>query len=307
MAKRIYMSENDIAKIIQQFRTKLESMKCNGTVSINHTIDSDDRKAVLYFTPVAYLKMTSLVARFTTEVEWHGLVQRISEHEYEVYDIIVPPHEVGSATVTSDYAEYTKWLNDLDDDTFNHLNFHGHSHVDMSVSPSAVDCKYRKDIITQLPAPSTDSDVFYLFLIINKRHEWSAEIYDLTNNALYETKDIEIVVYIDNNCETVESFITEAKKVAVAAAPTNIYSAPYYGGRSYNGYYSQQPAVTNKPVATTPKQPVKKEKTVEEIRKEIAAEWGYDSWEEYLEGLRNRGLIDDDDDPSDPFYYGKGV
>lgn len=222
MAKPIYVTENDINDIYEEIRETLAGLKCYGKVEIKRSLKSDDRTAMLYFTPKAWIKMTALVSRFKTEVQWHGLVQRISEDEFEVYDILVPPHEVSGATVTSAYEPYIKWRDELDDDTFNAERFHGHSHVDMGVSPSTTDEKYRYDLVTQFQNPIEGEDLFYIFLIINKKHEWSAQIYDFTNNALYDTGDIEMECYFEG--ESVDEFITEAKKVAVEKTYNTVYS-----------------------------------------------------------------------------------
>lgn len=213
MAKPIYVTENDVENICDEIRDTLTGLKCYGKVEIKRTLKGDDRTAMLYFTPKAWIKMTALVSRFKTEVQWHGLVERISEDEFEVYDILVPPHEVSGATVTSEYEPYIKWRDELNDDTFNAERFHGHSHVDMGVTPSSTDEKYRYDLVTQFQNPTDGEDLFYIFLIINKKHEWSAQIYDFTNNALYDTSEIEMGCYVDG--ESVDDFISDARLVAV--------------------------------------------------------------------------------------------
>lgn len=244
MARPIYMTSSDVDSICAELRSTLSGLKCYGSVDIKRSFKSDDRIAILYFTPNAWIKMTALVSRFETEVQWHGMVQRISENEFEVYDIIVPPHEVSGATVTSEYKPYIEWMDGLDDDTFNAVRFHGHSHVNMAVSPSSTDNKYRLDLVTQLPKPSGDDDVFYIFLIINKKHDWSAEIYDLTNNALYGTGEIHMCCFVDGG--DLDDFMAEAKKVAV----TRTYSYVNCGAiHQYGG--SHCPGST-KPVVTVP-------------------------------------------------------
>ena len=93
----------------------------------------------------------------------------LTQSEFEIYDIIVPPHVVTGSTVTADYTKYSEWLNALEDDVFNSLHFHGHSHVNMACSPSGTDMKYRQDVVTQLPVPKNETDdSFYIFCIFNK-------------------------------------------------------------------------------------------------------------------------------------------
>lgn len=295
MAKPIYVPQDEATRIIEALRAQILNSKCYGSIDIRQNFKSDDRCALLYFTPMAWIKMTALVSEFSTEVQWHGLVRRLSECEFEIYDILVPPHTVTAATVTSDQEKYSNWINGLDDETFNALRFHGHSHVDMAVSPSVTDTDYRKDVITQLPKPDANNDTFYIFLIINKRHDWSAEIYDLTYNALYSTtaKEIDMMVMLDDG-DTVDNFVSEAKKVAVQSVSSyggKNYGSSYSGyGNSYGGSYGGNSyGGSQKPTGTTPS----------------AAGTGYSKKND----TTSTSVRDDDDDyygvdedPSDPFY-----
>lgn len=310
MAKQIYMTNDDVENLVEEVCTELRNnfsdLKCYGSIDIKRsvTLKADNRIAMLYFTPIAWIKMAALVARFETEVQWHGLVRRISENEFEIYDVLVPPHEVSGATVTSEYKPYIEWIDGLDDDTFNAVRFHGHSHVNMAVSPSSVDTKYRRDLITQLPKPTGNDDAFYIFLIINKKHEWSAEIYDLTNNALYDTDEIYMDCYLGDG--DIDSFIAEAKKVAVARTyggygGTSQYGGSYggnsYGGSSYSGSKAIAPAAQQN---TGKKGKSKKNATTK------GKYWGYDTLDEYYAAVYGEelydGIADDEDDPSSPFY-----
>lgn len=305
MAKPIYVTNSDVEDIYTELRDTLSGLKCYGSIDIKRSFKSDDRSATLYFTKTAWIKMTALVSRFETEVQWHGMVRRISENEFEIYDVLVPPHEVSGATVTSEYKSYIEWMDGLDDDTFNAIRFHGHSHVNMSVSPSSVDNKYRLDLVTQLPKPTDNEDVFYIFLILNKKHEWSAEIYDLTNNALYGTDEICMECLLGDS--DLDSFIAEAKKVAVART-TYIYGSHGneggYRGSSYGGYSCGRSTTA---MAQTKKNAGKGKKQ----KKSGDDYYGYDSPEEYYAAVYGEGwnedlmgvdIDDDDNNPNSPFY-----
>lgn len=331
MAKRIYMTDTDVESIVGELRSTLTGMRCYGSVDIKRTFKTDDRFALIYFTPIAWAKMATLVARYDTEVQWHGCVNRVSEFEFEIYDIIVPPHEVTGTTVTSAYKPYGDWLNALDDDTFNSVKFHGHSHVNMSVTPSGTDEKYRLDLVTQLPKPVNGNDVFYIFLIINKRHEWSAEIYDFTHNALYSTADIAIDTILDDDGDGLENFMAEAKKVAVSRTYNSTYQGTSYGSSYRGSSYEQPKSVT--PVsqigaaAKTEGFQNEGKKTKHKGKKNGGGKCcGYDTWDEYYAAVYgtdedganepyddNKGVvtssapvIDDEDDPTSPFYVREG-
>lgn len=241
MAKQIFVSDKDIDTIVQEIRVQLKGMKSFGSIDIKKNFAKDDREAYIYFTVDAWAKMTALVSEFDTEVQWHGCVRRLSDCEFEIYDILVPPHVVTGSTVTSDQTKYAEWINGLDDETFNALHFHGHSHVNMECNPSGVDTKYRQDIVTQLPIPKDgEEDSFYIFLIFNKKGKWTGEIYDLKHNALYETKDIDIDVYVDNEKNFLSKFVADAKKMATREVVIQYGKGGYgreSGERGYGGYY----------------------------------------------------------------------
>ena len=240
MAKPIYMDGGEIEQLLREVKQQLLGLKCPGGVDIKKDFAKDNRRAVIYFTPGAWNRMTALVSSFNTEVQWHGCVRRLGENVFEVYDIIVPPHVVTGSTVTSDPVRYSEWITGLGDEVFSHLRFHGHSHVNMGCSPSGTDMKYRRDIVTQLPIPrNEDEDSFYLFLIVNKKGEWTGEIYDVTNNALYGNGEIEIEVY-DKGDSTLSTFISEAKKLAVKETPAPVtVPITYDVGRYCEDWYEQ--------------------------------------------------------------------
>jgi hypothetical protein len=189
----------------------------------------------------------------------------------------------------------------------------------MTVSPSSTDEKYRLDLITQLPKPVNGMDVFYIFMIINKRHQWSAEIYDLTNNALYSTADIDVDVCLNDYGESLEEFMTETKKVAVGRSThTGSYGGHYSGGR-YGGNVGghvgnngkQSTSVTpvsrvgsvNSPAKTSTKEKNKSKKNEGEGKR-----YEYDTLDEYYAAVYGVDADDDlpltheEDDPTNPFY-----
>lgn len=171
MAQKIYFSDDDIGKILSDLEARLKRQKYD-TRDIKlqtATPDVESKLAVLHFAPLAWMKMMALVHGFDTEVEWHGVVDRSADNEFVVSDILPFPHEASSATVTSNQEEYEKWQDTLDDDTFKRCRFHGHSHVNMGVSPSGVDMTFRHNKVDNFCRPSGDDDFFYVFIILNKK------------------------------------------------------------------------------------------------------------------------------------------
>ncbi len=289
MAKKIYASETEIAEFLCSAQAQLLAESHNlkkkkfqndqdDGVTLNFKLKEvrDDRKATITFSEKAWMKIFALVHTYSTEVEWHGVVERTAADAFYIKDVLIFPHKVTGATVISDQTEYEKWLDTLDNDTFNALRFHGHSHVNMGVTPSGVDMTYRHNILNNFGTPSATSDLFYIFLIFNKKGDISGEIYDLQNNALYSkstnTDEINIVV---EDCDWLTDFLDEAKRVVTESYS---YNNTGFGSGGYNGSsYGDTTTVT--PKTNSPKRGAKAE-------------------------ARQGSLLDDNDpDPMDDEYY----
>ena len=212
MAKPIKLTETLIQQMTKEFEEKLRSTRlASGKVDYTKafTYQGDESKVRVLFDPLAYLKMLSLIDHFSSEVGWHGTVERVSNDVFVIKDILVYPQIAAASTVNTDQEEYTKWLMGLDDDTFNAMHMHGHSHVYMSTSPSSVDDTHRELILSQIG----DED-FYIFIIWNKRNEYTVSVYDLKTNTLYEDKDIEVGIN-GNDGFDIKAFLNAADTIVV--------------------------------------------------------------------------------------------
>lgn len=192
----------------------------------------DKRRVTINITPDAYAKMVTVIMTNSDEVGWHGTTEKISDTEYAINNIYIYPQTVTAATVDTDDREYANWLMDLDkidENIFPNLHFHGHSHVNMSTSPSGVDMGHRDDIVAQLGAED-----YYIFMIWNKRLEWSAAVYDMKSNTLYESKDIDVMIrFVDGTTagDVVQDINTKVSKRAYqgsyqTGAGTKVYNLP---------------------------------------------------------------------------------
>lgn len=226
MAKPIKLTEALIQQMTKEFEEKLRSTRlASGKVDYTKafTYQGDDTKIKVLFDPLAYLKMLALVDHFSSEVGWHGTVERVANDVFVIKDILVYPQVVAAATVNTDQEGYTKWLMSLDDDTFNAMHMHGHSHVYMATGPSSVDDTHREMILSQI-----GEEDFYIFIIWNKRNEYTVSVYDLKTNTLYEDKDVE--VGINGNNFDMDAFLGDADRIVVKKQTSYVY-----GGTSAAG------------------------------------------------------------------------
>lgn len=203
--------------------------KFDGKVKFDFDFAKVEEKAILYFTETAWMKMQYLIAVFGSECAWHGVVERHGEDksEFIVKDILVYPQQVTGATVTTDQKEYEDWMNDLDDETFNALKFHGHSHVNMGVTPSSVDNEHQRGIVSQL----NDSQ-FYIFGIFNKSGNRWLKIFDMKRNIVFEKDDIEVKILMDGS----RCFDLMEEADEKITTKTAVYTAGSYGYGNYGGY-----------------------------------------------------------------------
>lgn len=261
MAKLIKIGPECLEEVRKEFEESLKNLKLSdGKISFTKTLGTIQSRADLNFTDIAWQKMQALVREFDKEVAWHGIAFRDEDPDknaYTITDILVYPQEVTGATVTTDQTKYQTWLMDHDDDVFNNIRMQGHSHVNMSVSPSGVDTSLYDRILNQL-----DDTMFYIFLIWNKRGEKTVKIYDLAKNILFETSDVD--VHILGNGFDMNAFLMDAKgKVQTKAVTQGNYGGGWGGwggyagpGTSYGyGYETQKPAPSYGP--SSPVKPVK--------------------------------------------------
>lgn len=234
MSKPIYLTEEYVNTMVEEFRRNVaEAKMSDGKITFTKSFDysgADDTKAQVIFKPVAYIKMCSLLKHFDSEVAWHGTVKREGEDKFVITDIVVYPQEVTGATVNTDQEEYQKWMMSLDEDYFNSMRMQGHSHVNMSTTPSSVDTTHQQQILAQLKGND-----YYVFMIFNKRLEHTIKIYDYANNVMYEDKDV--IVGVSSEGFDNAAFLTEADK---SVKRKTYSSSSDYEGRSEH-YLGKQP------------------------------------------------------------------
>lgn len=301
MSKIIKLTPECIEECVNEFKKDLASSKwADGKVNFSKTLGVISRKAKIYFTEAAWMKMQALIKEFDKEVAWHGVAFRGEDEtkdEYIIKDIVVYPQKVTGSTVEMDTEEYAKWIEDnIEDERFFNIRMQGHSHVNMMVSPSSVDLAHQEAILDQL-----SDKLFYIFMIWNKRGDSNIKIYDLAKNVLFETADIDIEVLDDGH--GVDAFVKDAKTMVKER-----YAYQYqYQGKTY-----------------TPTTPAKTEEKKDEAKKtEPPSNNGKKSGKrkgkrkknksKYI-GVYNNACEDDTQitffrehgyDPNDPFgYYG---
>lgn len=207
MAKPIRLTEEIKKECLEEFAKKLaDTRMAGGTFKFEKAVKYDEKKECeVVYTSKAWYKTLMLIQENAKEVGWHGVCRRDEEDPavFYVEDILVYPQKVTGTTINPDAVEYAAWMNQLDDDTFNNLRCHVHSHVNMGVTPSGTDQKFREDRLSQL-----SDDDFYVFQIMNKKGDISSAVYDFRNNIFYETSDVKTLVICDFDMKEWEIYKT---------------------------------------------------------------------------------------------------
>jgi hypothetical protein len=162
----------------------------DGKITFSETMDkitsAEIKKPKIVFTTSAWLKMRELINQASTEIGWHGVVERnAAKGIYLIKDILVYPQTVTGATVTTDEVTYGNWLMKQPDEIFNNIRFQGHSHVNFGVFASGVDENFYNNILQTLQ----EGD-YYIFMIMNKRDDFMIMLYDYAQNIIFEKADI---------------------------------------------------------------------------------------------------------------------
>ena len=249
MAKYIKMTPEIREECRLSFLAELEkALTCgkliDGKLSFSKSFTTIDRKAHVYFSEIAWMKITTLLREFNKEVAWHATAYRIpgDNDEYLIKDILVYPQTVTASTVDMDVEKYAQWLQEnimAGDERFDHIRCQMHSHVNMGVFASGTDTQHQEEILGQLG----DND-FYIFMIWNKSLNVYMRIFDMQKNILFETTDCEWAVLED--VVGLRSFLEDAKKIVKEQVYTpGAYSAnqgygrsPNYTPQNYSGPYN---------------------------------------------------------------------
>ena len=219
--------------LFKEFNSKVADINRSTTLNLSLSVADLFRtkyaghpKCTVTFTPDAYLKMQALTRQCSTEIAAHGVVEKLDAQHYLIKDILVYPQKVTAATVAAT-DDYGPWLMELPDDTFNHLRFQWHSHVNMNTSPSGVDDNWYETLLK-------DVEDFYIFMITNKRNEHFINVYDVTENLIYETSDITVTVVAEDNCDIFDWAQSQIKEhLEEPVKPASTY-ASYYDHHPYS-------------------------------------------------------------------------
>lgn len=239
MSKPIRLTEKMKQECLEDFTKQLNEVTLfdgKAEYKFNYYYPGKARATVV-FTQLAWAKQNRLVQEFSSEVGWHGIAKRDADapSKFIIEDLLVFPQEVTSATVVPEQGKYDIWNCTLPPEQKAHLRYHGHSHVNMSTSPSTTDNTFQNGIIGRLNGDGYTDEArqeaiqelgdtaFYIFMIWNKRGEHNVRIFDLYDNVYYDNTEVDIIV---EGQEGLDAFMADAKAKVTNKSYT--YNSGYY-------------------------------------------------------------------------------
>jgi len=140
----------------------------------------------VFYTADVEVAIRHIVASQKEEVAWMGLVEQIGEYDYLIEKLYIPTQQVSAATAEIDekaIAELTNKILDAGLDP-SMLRYHGHSHVNMGVTPSMVDQDHMFDYLEHAD--------WFIREIRNKRGEKKVDVFNKTRGVAFQCVDTEI-------------------------------------------------------------------------------------------------------------------
>lgn len=208
----------------------------------------------VHISKIAMDKMLQYVHQSNLEIGWLGSAERI-DGEYHITDVFLFNQEVHEATTeitTEGLSEFAMDLMQSNDgiEIWNNMRVWGHSHVNMTTSPSSQDEK-QMDLFTE-----NDND-FFIRIIANKKEELRIDVWDYKTGIIYEQVNYDVkyegeleskitnisiqIKALKNRLEKLlepeQSLINEIKEDISNKVKRKIYETNQVNSNLYNPYY----------------------------------------------------------------------
>lgn len=190
----------------------------------------------IYISADAYNDMLILVDEVAKEVSWLGTAG-VTENGYLIEEVFLVKQEVGHTVTDMDEDGIASLGMELmaqpdGDEKVNKLRFWGHSHVDMSTSPSSQDN-------SQMDLFKDNGCDWFIRGIANKKGKIEFAFYDFTKSIIYNDVPWSLHYEIDDGRR--EKWVKEIDEKVEEIAIVSYAKGFGYGVSGYgaNSYYSQ--------------------------------------------------------------------
>ena len=195
-------------------------------MAVEYSLINDTKTPEIYVTPEADFKMRYYIDNTDKEIGWLGYVEDLGTGIYLITDVFLVKQQVHSATteiLPEGLAELaTKLLSQGEEGQkkYNSIRMWGHSHCNMSPTPSGQDNTQMKDF---------SQNDYYIRLIGNKEGEWNVSLWDFKNNILWEGLTLKYWFNIDVDTKALAQEIKDnVSEIQYKTSATSLYRGfPY--------------------------------------------------------------------------------
>lgn len=180
-----------------------------------------DNRYNIYITQLAKRKMELYCELCSDEIGWMAYVDKLADNKgYMITDCILLKQKVHAGTTEIDPLALLELWNSITPELQNKIKCWGHSHVNMSPTPSGQDNDQMKYF--------EDGNDWFIRIITNKKGELNVDFYDFKNG--FEVNNNVLITYAPEFAE-LRTQITEEIKDKVSKIGTT-YTSPSAGTAS---------------------------------------------------------------------------
>lgn len=236
-------------------------------MAVEYSLINDTKTPEIYVTPEADFKMRYYIDNTDKEIGWLGYVEDLGTGIYLITDVFLVKQQVHSATteiLPEGLAELaTKLLSQGEEGQkkYNSIRMWGHSHCNMSPTPSGQDNTQMKDF---------SQNDYYIRLIGNKEGEWNVSLWDFKNNILWEGLTLKYWFNIDVDTKALAQEIKDnVSEIQYKTPATSLYRGFPIKHTKKDKKKGNTLATTSRTITTMEDTYQKKKKKTQEEKEEV--------------------------------------
>lgn len=184
----------------------------------------DDFIPIVIISKVALSKMQLYVENCQNEIGWLGVVTKTNDSLFIVEDVYLFKQNVHMATTEITPEGLSEFAEDLLSqpdgiDIWNNIRLWGHSHVNMSTSPSKQDND-------QMLTFAQGGHPWFLRIIANKKGNISIDLYDYSQGIIYKNLNWWVELTEEEKLIDKQIAILQAKAAAIKNKVLDFYKEP---------------------------------------------------------------------------------
>ena len=200
------------------------------------TVELLDNRYDVFILPEARNKMELYCDLSSGEIGWLAFVERFETQGFLITDCVLLKQEVNGSTTEIDPNALLEFWNNTPVEKHNLIKMWGHSHVNMSPTPSGQDNEQMEYF--------KDGNPWFIRLITNKKREYHIDIFDYEHGIKVHIDQADLRTFNPSQDELRKSIEAEIKekvseKTYKTSTPTKSLPSPYQGSKNVYSSYSK--------------------------------------------------------------------